>query len=168
MPPSGVKYVDIGLGSVADYWREIVTPAVRECRGVPSARSAFQAAQAVWHLHDWAWHDRNPGQNTRKNSAFETYRDGLLADCPELGWLRDIAEAGKHRGLGRGGVDVLKAQRHLLSRGDDGSGSVQMPLPVIIVELDNGAQHDVNRLLEKAINHWLKELATLNLPSPFA
>ena len=119
-----VQYVDIGLGSVEDYWREIVTPAVRDCRGVPSTRSAFQAAHAVWHLHDWVWHHRNKGHDTRHNLDYRKFQKDLLKACPELGRLRDIADAGKHRGLGRGDLGGALAERQWLSRGSDGSGSV--------------------------------------------
>src|SRR5262249_16501487 len=143
----------------------IVTPAVRECRGMASTRSAFQAAQAVWHLHDWVWHQRNRGQDTRGNPAFDTWRNGLLAACPELGWLRDITDASKHPGLGRGGVGIASAERQLLSRGSDGSGSVQMPLPVYNVKLADDTWKDVNALLQTAIDYWCREL---NYPSPFA
>jgi len=164
-----IQYVDIGLGSVEDYWREIVTPAVRDCRGVPSTRSAFQAAHAVWHLHDWVWHHRNRGQDTRDNPAYKKYKKDLIKTCPALGWLRDIADAGKHQGLGRGGVGIASAERQWLSRGSDGSGSVQSPLPVYNVKLTDGTWWDVNALLQTAIDHWCsRELAALNLPSPFA
>jgi hypothetical protein len=95
-----VTYIDIKLNSVEEYWSELVVPNVREFRREPSPPSLFNAALAIWHLHDWVWHDRNPGQDSR-GAAFNTYRNDLLTACPELGWLRDIADAGKHRGLGR-------------------------------------------------------------------
>lgn len=161
-----VQYVDIGLGSVEDYWREIVTPAVRDCRGVPSTRSAFQAAHAVWHLHDWVWHQRNPKQDA-SGSLFNAYYNTMLTNCRELGWLRDIANAGKHRGLSRGTLGIASAERQWLSRGSDGSGSVQSPMPVYNIKLTDSTWRDVNALLQTAIDYWCRELAALNLPSPF-
>lgn len=159
-----VRYVEIGLGSVEDYWREIVTPAVRDCRGVASTRSAFQAAHAVWHLHDWVWHERNPNQDA-SGTAFDACYKAMLTNCPALGWLRDIANAGKHRGLSRGTPRVALAEQQWLSRGSDGSGSVQSPLPVFNIKLTDGTWKDVNALLQAAIDYWCREL---NFPSPFA
>jgi len=96
----GVTYIDMGLNSVEAYWKEIVDRDVRAFRTDPSTSPIFHAATGVWHLHDWVWHDRNPGQDSR-GPAFDAYRERLLTACPELGWLRDVADAGKHRRLGR-------------------------------------------------------------------
>jgi hypothetical protein len=84
-----VTYVDINLNSVEDYWNQLIVPDVEAFRRAPSPRSVFQAAHSVWHLHDWVWHDRNPGMNSR-GAVFDTYRSQLFADCPELSWLRDV------------------------------------------------------------------------------
>jgi hypothetical protein len=95
-----VTYIDMGLNSVEAYWNGLVVPNVRAYQTEPSPPSLFNAAQSVWHLHDWIWHDRNPGKDS-SGPGFRAYRSDLLSACPELGWLRDIADAGKHRGLGR-------------------------------------------------------------------
>src|SRR5579871_4915421 len=94
-----VTYTDFGINSVDEYWSKLVVPHVQAFRNAPSASSFFPAALSVWHLHDWVWHERNPGQNSR-SPAFYRYRDDLITTCPQLAWLRDIADAGKHRGLG--------------------------------------------------------------------
>jgi hypothetical protein len=163
-----MKDVDIGLNSVEEYWREIVIPSVKDFSSAASPRSVFQAALALWHLHDWVWHEKNPGQSTR--SAFKAYGDSLVVECPELGWLRDIADAGKHRRLGRQipKVTVDAVPEQLLSRGSDGSGSQGSPLPVRIVVLEDGSTRDVHLLLKAATEYWRAELKPMNLPSPFA
>jgi len=80
-----VTYIDINLNSIDEYWNELVVPSVRAFRSEPSPRSVFQAAHSVWHLHDWVWHDQNPGQDSH-GSAFSSYRRKLFDACPELGW----------------------------------------------------------------------------------
>ena len=168
MPPkSGVKYVDIDLSSVDAYWREIVMPSVQAFRGVSSARTVLQAAHAVWHLHEWVWHERNPGTDA-SGKRFDHFRRRILTTCPELGWLRDITDAGKHRGLNRSTVGVKAAEKHMLERGDDGSGTTSSPIPVHIVALTDGSRHHVDAVLQAAIKFWLSELKNSNLPSPFA
>src|ERR1700722_11133596 len=95
-----VTYIDLNINSVDEYWSQIIVPSVQTLRNTPSRATVFSAALSSWDLHDWVWHEQNPGQNSR-GSAFDTYQRDLLAACPQLGWLRDIADAGKHRGLGR-------------------------------------------------------------------
>jgi hypothetical protein len=76
-----VKYVNIGLGSLADYWQEIVNPSVKEFYAAPSSRSAFQAALAVWHLHDWVWYERYPGQSA-SGAAYDATIRGCWRTAP--------------------------------------------------------------------------------------
>src|SRR5258708_28288530 len=95
-----VTYIDINLNSVEAYWGELVLPNAKQFQSEPSPRSLFNVASSVWHLSDWVWHDRNPGQDSR-GTAWIAFRDQILSHCPQLGWLGDIADAGKHRGLGR-------------------------------------------------------------------
>jgi hypothetical protein len=131
----------------------------------PSPRSVFQAAHSVWHFHDWVWHHRNPGQDSR-GPAFDSYRSNLLDACPELGWLRDIADAGKHRGLGRspelkGGAPGLMPGHSMMMTGV--SGGIR---PVFTLVLNDGSKQDAGAALKKAVDYWRTELAENNLPSP--
>ena len=115
----------------------------------------------MWHLHDWVWHDRNPGQDSR-GTAFNSFRNGLLVACPELGWLRDVADAGKHRGLGRL-PDVKGAQPQRVA-------SLPLLLNSVLkfyLVLNDGSKQDVDRVLRTAIDFWRTELKAENLPSPF-
>lgn len=163
----GVKYIDFGLNSLDKYWGKLVVPNVQAFRATPSSVSVFNAALSLWQLHDWVWHDRNPGQNSG-GPTFNVYRNGLLRACPELGWLRDIADAGKHRGLGRlpqvqgahphvvGGVD------NLLLLGVSGGGG---RLTFFLV-LNDDSKHEMGAVLNTVIGFWRTELATNNLPAP--
>src|SRR5712671_4945607 len=150
-----VTYIDINLNSVDAYWGEIVAPTVQAFRTEPSPRSGFHAAHSVWHLHDWVWHERNPGQDSR-GQAFDSYRSTLLTACPELGWLRDIADAGKHRGLGRL-PEVKGAQPQMI-------GSL-LPLGIpaggvlkFFLVLNDGSTQDVDQILRVAIEFWQTDL----------
>jgi hypothetical protein len=75
-------------------------PSVLAFRSVASRVRGFEAAQPVWHLHDWVWHDRSPGQDSR-GSALDTYRKSLLLACPALGRFAMLpAPASTVSGLG--------------------------------------------------------------------
>jgi hypothetical protein len=79
-----VTYVDIGLNSVEEYWNALVVPNVRTFQTQPSSPSLFNVSHSVWHLHDWVWHDRNPGENSR-GPKFDAYRDPAARRMPAVG-----------------------------------------------------------------------------------
>jgi hypothetical protein len=88
----------------------------------------------------------------------------LIAACPELGWLRDIADAGKHRGLGRL-PEVKGAEPQMV-------GSL-LPLGIpaggfltFFLRFNDGSIEPMNAVLQTAIEFWLVELKSKNLPSP--
>jgi hypothetical protein len=160
-----VTYIDFGLNSVDEYWSQLVVPSVQAFQSAPSPSSVFNAAGSVWHLHDWVWHDRNPGQNSR-GPTFNSYRSKLLTDCPELGWLRDIADAGKHRGLGRL-PEVQGAEPHRV--GDASYLVLGFPGGILkfFLVLNDESKQDVDAVLRTAIEFWRIELKVKDLPSPF-
>lgn len=159
-----VTYIDLGLHSVGDYWTEMVIPSVKEFHANPSRLTAFQAAHSLWHLHDWEWHQRNPGQNS-SGPAFDTYRSNLLASCPELGWLRDIADGGKHRGLGRTAT-VLSAADDWMPLGNMTVGGTGGFKGIVTLEMRDGSKQDVGAALVKVVGFWQKESGTKNLATP--
>jgi hypothetical protein len=161
-----VTYIDFGLNSVAEFWDRLVVPGVRTFVREPSARTAFDASLSLWHLHDWVWHERHPGEDNR-GSRFNAYRSGLLTSCPELGWLRDVADAGRHRGLRRRHL-VTGAEPHSVS----GPGETLMGVSVggrvaYFLVTNDGLHHDLAAVFRVVVEFWRVELADKNLPSPF-
>ncbi len=166
-----VTYIDIGLNSVSEYWLQTVVPNVKEFRSAPAPRTVINAALSVWHLHDFVWHERYPDQNSR-GAKFDAFRDELLTKCPELGWLRDIADAGKHKGLGRLPEVKGAEPRRVRIPGCDllaatGMGGHRTRQAYFLV-LNDGTQQEVGPALRTAIEFWRNELKDKNLPSPFA
>jgi hypothetical protein len=162
----GVTYIDFGWNSVEEAWGQWVVPNVQAYRRAPSASSVANAALPLWHLHDWVWHEQYPGQNSR-GSKFDAYRDDLLTRCPQLGWLRDVADASKHRGLGRQ-TEVKGAEpQHVLSALYAATGIPFSELTFFLV-LNDGSIQNMNAVLRNAVDFWLNELKAKNLPSPFA
>lgn len=162
-----VTYIDLGLNSVATYWGGLVVPNAKQFRSEPSSRSLFNVATSVWHLHDWVWHERNTGQDSH-GTAFNSYRANLLLTCPELGWLRDIADAGKHRGLGR--LPEVKGAEPMIAGGGNmlllgvGGGRV---LKFFLV-FNDGSKQPVDEVLRTAIEFWRGDLTAMNLATPYA
>jgi hypothetical protein len=77
---------DFGLSRARDYWERVASPNVDAFNCEPSARTAFNAATTLWHLHEWVLHDSLGARPTRQQVAMHAYC--LAAACPELGWLR--------------------------------------------------------------------------------
>ena len=107
-PNRTVKYVDFGIASAKQFWDESVIPAYEKFKTQPNPSNAFGASFHAWHVHEWIWHERHPGEDTSGNRDYEAFRKNCTDSCPELAWLRDVADAGKHRGLGRRSVEVRR------------------------------------------------------------
>ncbi len=86
-----LKFIDLGLKSAKEFWRKIVLEDYQQFRKAPNARTAMASAGSCWHLHDWVWHELKP---TMDKADFQ---NGIIKDCPQLGWVRDVADASKHR-----------------------------------------------------------------------
>jgi hypothetical protein len=96
------KEIDFGYRSVEQYWTKVVLPSFDKFKLAPDQASAIQASIPAWHLLEWLWHERRPSQ------PLDDFRANILKACPELAWLRDVADAGKHRGLKRSNVKVKR------------------------------------------------------------
>ena len=96
-----VVYVDLGFTTARQEWEEVGLPAYERFKEAPGRATAMDAAIHAWHVQDWIWHENNPGVDTYRNRAFYAFRDKLIDGCPELEWVGDIADASKHRGLGK-------------------------------------------------------------------
>jgi hypothetical protein len=92
----------------------------------------------------------------------------LLTDCPELGWLRDITDAGKHRGLGRlpevkGAEPHNVGGRNIIQLGIVYAGTLKF-----FLVLNDESNPDMDVVLRAAVELWRTDLKAKNLPSPFA
>ena len=140
-----VQYVDFGFSSAREFWDEVVLPAYACFKAEPSRGKAIMASFPAWHIHDWIWHDQHPGEDTRNNKDYQPFQEKLFLDCPELQWIRDVADAGKHRGLGRQKpkVEVREVK-----------GTWPRNATPLTMTLDNGTQHDFADVLERVIEFW--------------
>jgi hypothetical protein len=132
--------------------------------GTPNLEKAIHAANLAWHLHERVWYDKHPGRNPRNSPEYKNYVEDLFSRCTELSLLRDVAETGKHRGLGRA---TLKLQA------DTGSGSPggiiyetspfgmtqSTPKGTLQIELADGSTHDFADTLKAAVDFWKAELS---------
>jgi hypothetical protein len=142
-----VRYVDFGFTSAREYWVEVAEPAYQRFVSDETRGNAIMACLALWPLLDWLWHEHHPGEDTRKNNKdYDLFRQQLFRGCSELEWLRDVAEAGKHRGLGRSNVKVLEAAKTWPSN--------TQPLKII---LDDGGEHDIADVLRRVVEYFRKE-----------
>jgi hypothetical protein len=160
-----VTYIDIDLDSIEAYWNGPLLHNVRAFQTEQSPTTLFNAASSVWHLHDWVWHDRNPGTDTWGSKEFKVYRDGLIAACPALGWLQDIADAGKHRGLGR--KTRIQAAEPRKEGMFMGLLALTREATRFYLVLNDDTQQDAHFVVMTAVEFWRAvELKDRNLPSP--
>ena len=161
--PRQVTYIELRIDSVEGYWRELIVPNVEECVRGQTPRTVFNAAVALWHLIDWVWHEEHPDEDTRNNPIYDTYRKQLLSKCLELAWLGDIADAGKHRGLGRKTVST-----GLLPLPDaEGGMAIFVMEHYNPMERDFGTAVNIREVLDTVIQFWRAKLVDKDLPSPF-
>jgi hypothetical protein len=150
-----LRYIDLGLNSAKQFWNEVVLPDYDQFTKSQTARDAVHVALSAWHLHDWLLCER---QSSTKKRDFQ---NELICACPELSWIRDYAEAAKHRGINRPG-EVNKVEPdsqvesiHPISLGEFGSFSLAIrgTSPVMMV-LDDGTSHQFSDVLSRVIDFW--------------
>jgi hypothetical protein len=148
--------VDIGISTAYDYFFELARPNHDHFIQQPSITTMLNAAWAYWHLHEWYFWDHNP---VATNTDLDNFRATLLDACPELGWLRDIAEAGKHFRLNRRKqhitVKAISTHQHG-GYGDAAVGELAFgeTSTTLVAELDD-ARHDIRGVMHKAFLYWL-------------
>jgi hypothetical protein len=152
--------VDVGIGSAYDFFFEVVWPNYREVERNPSPISALNAAWPFWHLHEWYFWEQNPSAS---NDDLRRYVEHvLLQDCPELAWLRDIAEAGKHFKLNRTNPPIKVRS---ISTREEFSGAIgcapigAVPIgagsgPELFVDV-GGTTHKLQHAMGAAFRYWL-------------
>jgi hypothetical protein len=139
-----VRYVDFGFTSAREYWAEVAEPAYNRFINDESRGNAIAAFLLLSPLPDWLWHDQHPGEDTR-NKDYEIFRQQLFANCPELSWLRDVADAGKHRGLGRSSLQVREVAKSWPRN--------TQPLTIV---LDDGTEHNIADILARVVEYFRK------------
>jgi hypothetical protein len=146
---------DIGFHSASDYLEYLVLPAFADFSKTPKRTSAVKFAVAAWHLHDRLWHER--GKPDRQK-----FVAGLIASCPELGLVRELADAAKHHRLDRPSVSLTRLE------GREGGGVLESFGPLgmtssvdrgslILVEAD-GSRHDPLTVFRRVVDFWRSEL----------
>ena len=140
-----VRYVNFGFSSAAakEYWAEVLLPAYERFNAEPSRGNAIMASLPAWHIHEWIWHQQHPGAETRNSKDYTQFHDALLDDCPELAWIRDVADAGKHCGLGRPTLEVREAVN-----------TWPLNTTPLTITLDDGRTHDFADVLSRVIEYW--------------
>ena len=138
-PSKTLTHVEFGFTSAVEFWHEVVLRARSRFLGHQNRQHAIEAAWAAWHLHEWIWHDMHSGKRA-SGGDYTTFRDGLLAACLELVWMRDVADAGKHRALGR--AEIMKGRAR--------SGHARTPLCIHV----DGKDYEFADALERVIGWW--------------
>ena len=168
MSPKPVKYVDFGYRSASEFWHEVGLAAYRRFLSRPSRATAIEVALHAWHILEWVWHDENPGVSSR-DPRFAKFRDDVTQELPELVWLNDIADASKHRGLGRNtpAVVVQRLGSEMSGLVDasgsylvDASGNWLASEGPLQIELEGGNIQDVGEILAKAVDFLQSRLST--------
>jgi len=162
-----VLYVDFGYSTAREMWEEVGLPAYQRFTVGQGRATAVEAAVHAWHIHEWVWHEANPGTDTQRNPAYRAFRDNLIAVCPELAWVHDIADAAKHRGLGRP-VNVQRVNPATPGKVLAISGKALLVGGKILmvggaglsIELTDGSQHAVADVLAVVIAFWRAHFKT--------
>lgn len=150
--PKAVRFLNFGCSTASAFWLDVCVPSHSRFFANPNRFGAIQAAWPTWHVHEWLWHDTHPGQH----AVDAKFRDGLIADCEQLAWLRDVTDASKHCGLGRA-LDVKAVSGtglHTTGQIFDALGIHQVthsdPLHLVV----DGVPHDFADVLRVAILYW--------------
>jgi hypothetical protein len=138
-----VHYVDFGFTSAREYWAEVVLPAYECFKADPSRGKAIIASFPAWHVQDWIWHEQHPGEDIRNSKDHTQFQEKLFDDCPELTWIRDVADAGKHRGLGRSTVEVYEV-----------INTWPLNTTPSIIKLNDGTEHEFADVMLRVIEYW--------------
>jgi hypothetical protein len=141
-----VQYIDFGFTSAREFWDEVVLPAYECFKANPSRGSAIIASFPAWHIQDWIWHEKHLGEDTRNNANYTRFQDKLFNDCPELPWIRDVADAGKRRGLGRSTLKVREVKN-----------TWPLNTTPLTIKLSDGTEHDFTDSLSRVIEYWRTE-----------
>jgi hypothetical protein len=157
--------VNIGHSSARDHWNGLTCPAYSHFVDRQSIESAIECAKSIWELREFLWRDMHPNIDPREApQTYKTFNDQLLAACPSLDLIRDIAESAKHGGqLSRNTVKV----KGIKGAGGGGtlmeSGPLGMyehkPKCTFEIELNDGSVEKLPEVLERAMKYWRGKLS---------
>jgi hypothetical protein len=154
--------IDIGISDAKDYWNKIVIPALDEFQRRPSAQTGMASASSLWHIHEWVWYDKHPKVNTWGSKAYKAFCAKIFTECPELNWLHDVTNIGKHRALTRPSpLDVSVAKQSEIV-GRDGAGgygeNAHMAYgsgkPQLRLYLQDGSAPWLEEVCKRAFDWW--------------
>jgi hypothetical protein len=147
-----VRYVDFGFRSAEEFWAEVVMSSYERFKAEPTRANALTASGHAWHVHEWIWHDQHPGEDTRHSADYKEFQNKLFSECPELAWIRDVADASKHRGLGRPAEVRRVTSGTRFAVGALGSAAYGEGL--LIITLTDDSTRDFAEVLSLVINYW--------------
>ncbi len=152
-------YIDIGYASAQEFWDEIVVASAARLKTDPTRAHAMAAAIYLSHFLDWVFHEKHPREDTIGNPVYIAFRQRHHRACPELGWLADLADVAKHRGLGRRQVMLKKLEdsaQQKESSAEEEEASSRSPAAEhpLVLELANGTHHRFDRVVANAIAYW--------------
>jgi hypothetical protein len=147
-PKVKVKVFNYGVQSAQDYWVLVTRPDVEEFKRLRSPRTVAHVVQSLYGLLQW------------HADEYGNVEDFYFQQCPELAWIKDIANSAKHRGLDRKREAVANMglkQTGLLAYGVAGgygmpSGGYGSSEPVAI--LDDHTEHRLIDFIEKVEAFW--------------
>jgi hypothetical protein len=148
--------IDLGLERARDYWNEHVLASYASFKRNSSRSSAIEAAGRAWQLHSWILHELHPTPSKQQEQAFQT---SLIMACPELGWMRDLIDAAKHRVLDRSSVVVaaLGGSEKTIVASDGLQWQAPLSDPRCGLTIDiarDSTKHDFASALDKVIAFW--------------
>jgi hypothetical protein len=71
------------------------------------------------------------------------FQQKLFQECPEIGWIRDVADASKHRRLDRSDVQVREV-----------ANNWPMNTSPRSIKLEDGTVHELSDVLSRVIEYW--------------
>jgi hypothetical protein len=151
-----IAYLDRDISDARAFWSLVVLPDVKDFKSASTdVRLGLHVGWSLWHLHNWVWHDKYPGVETR-GDLYRQFQDKLIADCPGLGLLRDFADAAKHCGLGR---DV-QVQQITQTPGRYGAGGLDMYGGYDVGGIALASSQPERAIIEKGNGtiHWLESV----------
>jgi hypothetical protein len=133
-------------------------PAYERFQTQANAANAINASIYAWQVHDWIWHEEHAGEDTQNNLDYTNFRKDRFRDCPDLALIRDVADAGKHRGLGRSDAEVRRVagQTHIFRRitGPDRRLRRTVWTTPLLITLTDGSTQGFADVLARVIAYW--------------